>query len=131
MDKFSHIPFVNSTVAAGFPSPIGDDGAEKLNLNHRLINHPAATYFLRVKGDSMKDAGIIDGDFLVVDRSLKIENNQIIVVEQDGELVVRRFKNANNQICLMPENEKYRPVFLRSPENLVIWGSVSAVFRKL
>ena len=114
-----------------FGSPASDYIEKSLDLNQYLVPHKAATYFLKVSGDAMKNAGIIDGDFLVVDRSLKIENNQIIVVEQDGELVVRRFKNANNQIYLMPENEKYRPVFLRSPENLVIWGSVSAVFRKL
>lgn len=114
-----------------FGSPASDYVEKNLDLNQYLVPHKASTYFLKVSGDAMKNAGIMDGDFLIVDRSLKIDNNKIIVVEQEGELVVRRFKNNNNQICLMPENEKYRPVFLASQEQLVIWGCVSAVFRKL
>lgn len=114
-----------------FGSPASDYVEENLDLNQYLVPHKAATYFLKVSGDAMKNAGIIDGDFLVVDRSLSITHNQIIVVEQNNELVVRRFKNQNNQICLMPENDKYAPFFLKKDEPLVIWGAVSAVFRKL
>ena len=114
-----------------FGSPASDYVQNNLDLNQFLVPHKAATYFLKVSGDAMKNAGILDGDFLVVDRSLEICHNQIIVVEQDGELVVRRFKKQNNQICLMPENEKYAPRFLRENDELVIWGGVSAVFRKL
>lgn len=114
-----------------FGSPASDYVQNNLDLNQFLVPHKAATYFLKVSGDAMKNAGILDGDFLVVDRSLEICHNQIIVVEQDGELTVRRFKKQNNQICLMPENEKYAPRFLRENDELVIWGGVSAVFRKL
>lgn len=114
-----------------FGSPASDYIEENLDLNQYLVPHKAATYYLRVSGDAMKNAGIMDGDFLVVDRSLEVEHNRIIVVEQDGELLVRRFRNQNDQICLMPENDNYKPVFLRSPEHLIVWGAVSAVFRKL
>lgn len=114
-----------------FGSPASDYVEKNLDLNQYLVPHKAATYFLKVSGDSMKNAGIMDGDFLVVDRSLTISHNQIIVIEQEGELIVRRFKNNNDQICLMPENEKYKPIFLQQPGKLVIWGAVSAVFRKL
>lgn len=114
-----------------FGSPASDYVQENLDLNRFLTPHRASTYFLKVSGDAMKDAGIIDGDFLIVDRSLNIEHDQIIVTEQDGELIVRRFKKNNNQICLMPENDKYKPVFLRDSAQLIVWGAVSSVFRKL
>ncbi len=114
-----------------FGSPASDYVQNNLDLNQYLVPHKASTYFLKVSGDAMKNAGILDGDFLVVDRSLDIAHNQIIVVEQDGELVVRRFKKQNNQICLMPENEKYQPRFFNLDNELVIWGAVSAIFRKL
>ena len=129
MDKFSHIPFVNSTVAAGFPSPIGDDGAEKLNLNHRLINHPAATYFLRVKGDSMKDVGIIDGDILIVDRSLSPSNHNIVIAELNGELTVKRLKHDHGQTFLVPANDAYSPIMVSPDDEFSIWGVVSGSFR--
>ena len=93
-----------------FGSPASDYVQNNLDLNQFLVPHKAATYFLKVSGDAMKNAGILDGDFLVVDRSLEI---------------------CHNQICLMPENEKYAPRFLRENDELVIWGGVSAVFRKL
>lgn len=114
-----------------FGSPTNNHVEENLDLNRFLVPHRASTYFLKVSGDAMKDAGIMDGDFLIVDRSINIEHGQIIVTEQDGELIVRRFQNQNNQICLMPENEKYKPVFLRDPGQLIVWGTVSSVFRKL
>ena len=114
-----------------FGSPASDYVQNNLDLNQFLVPHKASTYFLKVSGDAMTNAGIIDGDFLVVDRAREVSHNQIIVVEENGELVVRRFKQQNDQICLMPENEKYAPHFLKSSEELVIWGCVSAVFRKL
>ena len=80
-----------------FGSPASDYVQNNLDLNQFLVPHRASTYFLKVSGDAMKNAGIIDGDFLVVDRSREISHNQIIVVEENGELVVRRFKQQKRR----------------------------------
>lgn len=114
-----------------FGSPASDYVEENLDLNHYLISHQAATYFLRMSGDAMAGIGILDGDILVVDRALELAPESIIVAEIDGELTARRFRNFNNQRCLMPENSRHQPIFLRQEEELKLWGIVSSVIRKL
>ena len=84
-------PLFSSGVSAGFPSPAEDHIDRKLDLNELLIQHPVATFFVRVAGESMKDAGINHGDILVVDRSLEAVSGKIVIAIVNGELTVKRF----------------------------------------
>lgn len=124
------IPLMNSVISAGFPSPAGDYKEERLDLNRYLINHPVASYFIRVSGDSMKNAGILDGDILIVDRSLTPHNRSIIIAEINGELTVKRFKTGEGQTWLIPENESYHPIFISPDDDFSIWGVVTGSIRK-
>ncbi|MBC62198.1 MAG: DNA polymerase V [Zetaproteobacteria bacterium] len=130
-NKGYRIPLFSSRVSAGFPSPADDHLAQKLDLNEHLIKHPNATFFLRVAGESMKDAGIFDGDILVVDKSLTPSSGKIIVAAINGELTVKRFFRNGKQVILAPENKNYQPLTLREEEDLIIWGVVTNVIHKV
>ena len=118
-------------VAAGFPSPADDHLEGKLDLNEYLVKHPAATFFVRVVGDSMINAGIHAGDLLVVDRSLEAVNRSIILAVIDGEITVKRFIRHKDQIMLMPENESYQPITVTDSIGFEIWGVVTHVIHGL
>lgn len=117
-------------VPAGFPSPADDYLEGKLDLNQHLIKHPAATYFVRVTGDSMIGAGIHSGDLLVVDRSLEPTDNSVVIAIVDGELTVKRLCTRQGKLLLLPDNDKYPPVEVRE-DSLQIWGVVTHVIHKV
>lgn len=121
------LPFFEA-VSAGFPSPAGDYLEESLDLNQFMVARPAATYFLRVRGDSMRDASIVDGDVVVVDRSVNAVNGKIVVAVIDGEFVVKRFRSRGDRVWLQPENPAFDVIELR--EGCEIWGVVVGVIRK-
>lgn len=121
------LPLYASSVSAGFPSPADDHIDIKLDLNEHLIRHPAATYFVRVQGDSMKNAGIQDGDLLVVDRSLEPQNGKVVIAVLNGELTVKRLHKTKGKIMLVPENDRYAPIEITSEHELIIWGVVTTV----
>lgn len=98
---------------------------DAIDLNEHLIQHPGATFFVRVQGDSMIDAGISDGDLLVVDRSVEPRSGQIVVAAVDGEQTVKRLKVEQRRLWLMPENPAYRPLEITDGMDLVIWGVVA------
>ena len=95
------IPFFNTAISAGFPSAADDFIDRKLDLNEYLIKHPAATYFVRVQGESMKDVGINTGDLLLVDRSLDIKSGSIVIAAIDGEFTVKRVIKKNDGLYLV------------------------------
>lgn len=105
-------PFFTHGVAAGFPTPATDDAEGPLDLNRLCIKHPAASYFIRARGDSMIGAGIHDGDILVVDRALAVRNGDVIIASVDGEFTVKRFERTGESIRLVPENPAYPPIEL-------------------
>ena len=117
-------------IPAGFPSPAEDYIEGALDLNEHFIKHPSATYILRVAGDSMIDAGIFDGDYVVVDRSLDPKNNDIVIASVDGEFTIKRFVIDGNSIVLKPENPNYQPITVTDLNELMIWGVVTGVLRK-
>lgn len=117
-------------VPAGFPSPADDYLEGKLDLNQHLIKHPAATYFVRVTGDSMIGAGIHSGDLLVVDRSLEPADNSVVIAIVDGELTVKRLSTRQGKLLLLPDNEKYPPVEVREGA-FEVWGVVTHVIHKV
>lgn len=130
-NKKEYIPIFLESVSAGFPSPADDYLEGRLDLNEYLIRNPSATFFLRVTGDSMIDAGIHSGDILIVDRSLTPRSGSIVIAAIDGELVVKRLKIIKNKIFLIPENRQYEPIEIKSEMNFEVWGVVTSVIHSL
>lgn len=124
------IPIVSTKIPAGFPSPASDFEENSLDLNTFLIKHKTSTFFAKVSGDSMKDAGIHDGDLLVVDRSLEATNRDIAVCYLNGEYTVKRLIFENDVVWLMPENDRYEAIKVDSENELIIWGIVISVVKK-
>ena len=122
--KAEELPLVYPNVSAGFPSPADDFFQERLDLNSYLIKHPTATFFVKVEGDSMIDAGIYNNDLLIVDKSLTPKENSIVIAAINGELTVKKLKRINGKLCLKPENKSYQPIELKDETDLKIWGVV-------
>lgn len=127
--KGRSIPYYACRVRAGFPSPADDYIESHLDLNEYLIAHPAATFFVRASGDSMIDAGIGEGDLLVVDRSIAAAHGHIVIAAVNGELTVKRLSIINGITQLMPENKAYPPLVITESLELVIWGVVIHAIR--
>lgn len=122
--------YFDNAVTAGFPSPALDSIQKKLDLNEYLIDHPAATFFIRVQGDSMIDANIHTGDILVVDRSLPAKNKDIILAILDGSFTVKRLLKNTDGMYLQPENPEYKPIKITEEMGFEVWGVVTAVIKK-
>ena len=118
-------------ISAGFPSPADDFKETRISLDRELVKNKEATFYARVSGDSMVGAGLDDGDLLVIDRSLSPENGKIAVCLIDGEFTVKRIKKEKNKLYLMPENNKYKPIELKEENELIIWGVVEYVIKKV
>ena len=118
-------------VQAGFPSPAADFIDLSIDLNRHLIKHPSATFYARAKGDSMKDAGIFDGDLLIVDKSIEPTDGKIAICYIDGELTVKRIKIDKDELWLMPANAAYQSIQMREGNSLSIWGIVTHVIKSL
>lgn len=122
-------PLFASRPAAGFPAP-GDDLVERpLDLNDLLIENPTATFFVRVSGDSMEGAGIFDGDYLVVDRSIKAEVGKIVVAAVYGEMVVKRLTQSHGELALTSEQIGYEPIKVNESDDVFVWGVVTGSAR--
>jgi DNA polymerase V len=125
------IPFIKEGVSAGFPSPASDFLETSIDLNKELSTNPLATFYIKVKGNSMIDAGINDKDVLVVDRSLEPQNNKIAICFIDGEFTVKRIQKEKDCLYLMPENPNYNPIKVTEENELIIWGIVTYVIKAL
>jgi DNA polymerase V len=123
------LPIVGEAIRAGFPSPADDFLDVSIDLNKELIKHPAATFFGRVNGDSMKDLGIDDGDLLIIDKSLEPTDGKIAVCFIDGEFTLKQIKIDDEGLLLMPANEKYQPIRVTKDNNFEIWGIVVHVIK--
>lgn len=118
------LPLFGYRIAAGFPSPADDYIEERIDLNRHLIRHKEATFFLRVQGDSMINAGIHDGDMLIVDRAIEPIPGKIVIAALDGELTVKRLSRSGGVVRLLPENPDYPAIEIGTEQELVIWGVV-------
>jgi DNA polymerase V len=118
-------------ISAGFPSPADDFKEIRISLDKELVKNKEATFYARVSGDSMVGAGLDDGDLLVIDRSKNPENGKIAICLVDGEFTVKRIKKEKNKLYLMPENKKYKPIELKEENELIIWGVVEYVIKKV
>lgn len=123
------MPFFADEVAAGFPSPAAGELNGSLDLNDLCIRHPAATYFIRARGESMVDAGIADGDILVVDRSLSPRNGDIIIAELEGAFTVKYYEKNATGIRLVPANAQFAPIVISQTTQAAFFGVVTWVLK--
>ncbi len=127
----ARVSLFSSRIKAGFPSPAEDYIEKSLDFNEYLIEHPSATFCLRVSGSSMTGAGIHDGDILVVDRALRPRDNQVIIALLNGELTVKRLVRSNGRVFLSPENPDYSPIEVPPESDFEVWGVVTNVIHRL
>lgn len=120
-------PLFATPVRAGFPSPAEDYVDRVLDLNDLVVRHPAATFFVRVAGESMVEAGIRSGDVLVVDRALEAGEGKVVVAILDGELTVKRVGRRGGRLVLLPANDAFPPIEVGEEQELLVWGVVTHV----
>ncbi|MDD4202574.1 MAG: translesion error-prone DNA polymerase V autoproteolytic subunit [Candidatus Omnitrophica bacterium] len=125
------MPLFSSCVCAGFPSPADDYVEKRLDLNELLIKNSAATFFVKVTGESMIGAGINDGDILIVDKSKKADNNNIVIAVLNGELTVKRVQKNKNKLFLIPANDAFKKIEVTEDTDFIVWGVVTNVIHQL
>ena len=130
-EKASGLQFFEGRVQAGFPSPAQGEYADTIDLNRALITNPAATFCARVIGNSMVDAGINEGDLLIIDRSLTPHDGNIAVCFVDGDFTVKRLSVRDDGIYLTPANAKFPELRVSEDSNFQVWGVVSHIIKKL
>jgi DNA polymerase V len=118
-------------VSAGYPSPADDYLDGSLDLNQHLIKHPTATFFVRVAGESMREAGIHSGDVLIVDRALAPGDGSVIIAIVNGELTVKRLAKCHGKLLLMPENHQYPPLAITETTAFEVWGVLTYAIHRV
>lgn len=124
-------PLLSSNISAGFPSPAQDYIEDTLDLNQHLIAHPSATYFVKVEGYSMVNAGIYPGDILIVDRAEEPAHKKIVIAVIDGELTVKRLYTEKGKWFLSPANPEFPSIQITKDMNFHIWGVVIYAIHKM
>jgi DNA polymerase V len=123
------LPMYETNVPAGFPSPAQEYLGDTMDLNEYLIKNATASFFAKVEGESMIDAGIFAGDLVVVDRSITACDGNIVIAAVNNEFTIKRLSTKNG-IRLLPENKEYEPIVMSGENELVIWGVVTSLIRK-
>ena len=121
---------LTGTVQAGFPSPAEDLGAQRIDLAELLIKHSQATYFLRASGHSMTEAGIFDGDILVIDRAIKPRNTHIVVAIVDGDFTVKQLYQRAGRMKLKAANPTYPDITPKDGQTIEVWGVVTSTIKQ-
>lgn len=132
--KAKNSPLFGGGICAGFPSPADDYMEMGLDLNDLVVQHRASTFYAKVVGESMIDAGLNDGDILVIDKSIEAQDGKIAVCFIDGDFTVKRIEVKDETVWLMPANKankKYKPIKVNEDANFIIWGIVTYVIKKL
>ncbi|MEG0040011.1 MULTISPECIES: LexA family protein [Bacteroides] len=124
------LPYAEEGIRAGFPSPAQDYMELSIDLNKELVPHPSSTFYGRVKGDSMKEEGIEDGDILVIDKSLELMNDDLAVCFVDGEFTLKRVRIDAAIIWLVPSNKAYPEIPITSENDFIVWGIVTYTIKK-
>lgn len=127
----SDAPFITEGVAAGFPSPAGDFMEVRISLDRELVKNKDATFYARVRGQSMVDAGLDDGDLLIIDRSLEPQTGKVAVCVIDGEFTVKTLKIEKDGLYLVPANSKFKHIKVNEGNNFMVWGIVTHVIKKV
>lgn len=127
--KTDKIQFFDTAIQAGFPSPAEDYMATPIDLNRELISHPSSTFMGRVRGDSMRDAGIFTGDIVIIDKSLRPKSGDIAVCFIDGEFTIKYIKIESSSVLLVPANPDYPTITVGADNDFMIWGVVTYSIR--
>ncbi len=122
---------IQHAISAGFPSPAEDNAGRRIDLNEVLIRHPQATFLMRVRGASMREAGIDDGDTLIVDRALKAVHGRVVVAVVDGDFTVKRLWKRGDNVKLQAANPTYPDIVPRDGQTLEVWGVVTHAIKNL
>ena len=125
------LPVAGDCVRAGFPSPAEDFQVERLDLTTILVSHPQATFFLRLRGDSMHDAGLFDGDLLVVNRALKPVNGDVVIAVVDGEFTCKTLWLKFGRMKLVAANPTYPEIVPKAGQTIAVWGALPASINRL
>lgn len=127
------LPFVDSGIKAGFPSPAQDYLTDSIDLNKELIRHKETTFLARVSGTSLTEAGICDGDLIVIDKSLEVKNGDFVVAYIDGEFTLKEFRLDETSQCawLIPHNRDYAPIKVTEENDFMIWGVLTYTIKQL
>lgn len=129
-DNSVEIPFFDVGVSAGYPSQVYSINGDSININRELVVNKSSTFCVRVNGQSMINAGIDDGDLMVVDKSLHADDNSIILAVINGEYTVKRLKRIDGKLYLQPENDDFSPILITEHMDFRIWGVVTGVIKK-
>ena len=121
------LPFYEIPVPAGFPSPADDYIEDRLDFNEKFVEHPEATYFVRVAGDSMINARIYDGDLVMIDCAIEHRNGSIVLAAIDGEVVLKRYVIEKGKHILRSENPDYGDIILSENSSFKVWGVLKLV----
>ena len=121
---------LKNTVCAGFPSPAEDLGAQRIDLTTLLVTHTQATYFLKASGHSMVEAGIFDGDIIVVDRAIKPRHGHIVVAVVDGDFTVKRLYQRAGRVKLRAANVTFPEIVPKEGQTIEVWGVVTATIKR-
>ncbi len=124
------LDFADAGIHAGFPSPAQDYIETGLDLNKALIRHKASTFYGRVVGDSMRDAGINEGDIIVIDKSIEARDGDLIVCYIDGEFAIKYIRHEKGKLLLCPANDKYAPIEVTNADTFRVWGVVTYTISK-
>ena len=128
-DRYA-IPFSQSFVKAGFPSPAQEYFEDRIDIFKKIVKNPTSTFLVRAKGNSMEGKGIQDEDILVVDKSKEPKNNDIVIAYIDGEFTVKRFVKKYDRIILYPANSNYKPITITQENEFLVWGVVTYVLHE-
>lgn len=124
------LPFADEGIRAGFPTPAQDYLDVAIDLNHELIAHPQSTFYGRVRGNSMEDAHVFDGDLLVIDKSLNPRDGDMAVCFLDGEFTLKTIRITAEEILLVPANPDYLTIHVTESDDFTIWGIVTYCIHK-
>ena len=130
-ENAKEFPFIADGIKAGFPSPAADFDETKISIDQLVVKNETATFYAKANGNSMIGAGIDDGDILVIDRSIEPTDNKIAVCFIDGEFTVKRIKIEEDCVYLQAENPKYKSIKVTEDNDLIIWGIVTYVVKKV
>ena len=120
---------IEQGISAGFPSPADDFKEIRISLDRELVKNKESTFYARVSGNSMENAGLSNGDLIIIDRAINPEKNKIAVCFIDGEFTVKRIVKKGNKLFLKPENNNYKEIEVRDENQLIIWGIVTYVIK--
>jgi len=125
------ISLSESPVHAGFPSPAENFMENKLDLNKLLIKNPSSTFFAKVRGESMIEDGVEDGDILIIDKSVTPYDGSLSVCFLDGDFTLKRVRVMDDYLLLMPSNKKFKPIKVGKENDFMVWGVVKYIIKKI